>query len=106
MTDIFSPFLPLLNPFLLSQMTISDFWTGFKPPGWNEIAQGPTAHFPLEVARVGTSVDVRLAEASLQSDRHAIMNFIALGPTGLRASNPPPVKHVAYDKLNELLGFW
>lgn len=71
--------------------------------GWNEVAAGQ-AHFPLEVARVGTSVDIRLAEASLQSDRHAIMNFIAYGAMTLKtSSNPPPVKHVAYDKLNEFV---
>ena len=44
-------------------------------PGWNEIAQGG-AHFPLEVAHAGTTVDVRFAEASLQSDRRATWTVV------------------------------
>ena len=67
--------------------------------GWNEIPNG-TAHFPLEVAHAGTNVDVCLAQASLQSDRHAIMNHIAYGKNLPQA---PPVKHPAYDKLNEFV---
>lgn len=43
-------------------------------PGWNEIAQGG-AHFPLEVAHAGTTVDVRFAEASLQSDRRVTWSW-------------------------------
>ena len=42
--------------------------------GWNEIAQGG-AHFPLEVAHAGTTVDVRFAEASLQSDRRVTWSW-------------------------------
>ncbi|CAE6929336.1 HERC1, partial [Symbiodinium sp. CCMP2456] len=67
--------------------------------GWNEISKG-LAHFPLEVVHVGTTVDIRQAEASMQSDRHAIMNHIAFGK-GCR--DPPPADHANYDKLNRFV---
>lgn len=67
--------------------------------GWNEISESG-AHFPLEVAHVGTTVDIRKAQASLKSDRVAIMNHIAYGKA---SASPPPLQHTAYDQLNEQL---
>ncbi|CAJ1354669.1 unnamed protein product, partial [Effrenium voratum] len=64
--------------------------------GWHEISAG-LARFPLEVARVGTTVDVRMAQATLQCDRRAIMNHIAFGKA---SQDIPAIDHSSYDELN------
>eukprot|EP00927_Polykrikos_kofoidii_P034214 TRINITY_DN29049_c0_g1_i2.p1 TRINITY_DN29049_c0_g1~~TRINITY_DN29049_c0_g1_i2.p1 ORF type:complete len:888 (-),score=108.73 TRINITY_DN29049_c0_g1_i2:50-2713(-) len=64
---------------------------------WHDLAEAPGTFFPLEVARVGTQVDIAQAQASVTRDKNSILNYVV----SQRASpTDPPVKHEKYDMLN------
>jgi len=54
-------------------------------------------YFPLEVARVGTEVDIYKAEASEVKDRNSILNYVA---TQTCSRETPPETHPNYQNLN------
>jgi len=64
---------------------------------WNELSDTEGVFFPLGVATVGVGIDVRKAEASIQSDHAAILNFLT---QGVASKDPPPTVHPKYDELN------
>jgi len=63
-----------------------------------EVNEAPDTYFPLEVAHVGTKVDIAKAEATLVEDRNSILNYVSR-KASIR-DRQPPVTHPAYDKLN------
>eukprot|EP00928_Gymnodinium_smaydae_P079713 TRINITY_DN63572_c0_g1_i1.p1 TRINITY_DN63572_c0_g1~~TRINITY_DN63572_c0_g1_i1.p1 ORF type:complete len:655 (+),score=97.21 TRINITY_DN63572_c0_g1_i1:188-1966(+) len=67
---------------------------------WHECSDTLGAHFPLEVARAGTEVDIVQAHASIPEDRNAILNYVAKGES---SRGPPPREHEEYDKLNTFI---
>jgi len=67
---------------------------------WQECSSAQGLYFPLEVARVGTQVDIAKATASVESDRNAILNYVA---TGAAKRSPPPTVHTQYDGLNAFI---
>lgn len=64
---------------------------------WNEVSDTEGVFFPLGVAKLGVQMDVRTAQTSLESDRAAILNFLA---DGKASKEPPPSVHPKYDELN------
>jgi len=62
-----------------------------------ERSDTPGTYFPLEVAHVGTEVDICNAEASRVEDRNCILNYVA---TETCSREIPPETHTNYTKLN------
>eukprot|EP00928_Gymnodinium_smaydae_P030361 TRINITY_DN22609_c0_g1_i1.p1 TRINITY_DN22609_c0_g1~~TRINITY_DN22609_c0_g1_i1.p1 ORF type:complete len:821 (+),score=99.82 TRINITY_DN22609_c0_g1_i1:82-2544(+) len=58
-------------------------------------------YFPLEVAKVGTEVDICLAGATHPEDRNAILSFVATGAAARQEQ--PPAAHPRYEELNRFV---
>ncbi|CAE8690688.1 unnamed protein product [Polarella glacialis] len=82
---------------ILEDAAVSGGGSWHEVSGWSGLAP-----FPLEVARCGTEVDIRLAQASLEEDRRAILSHITDNGRSCR-SQPAPEQHEAYDKLNDFV---
>jgi len=67
---------------------------------WHDIAEKSGVYFPLEVARVGTQVDIAKATASVAEDHNAILNYVAVKQS-LRTE--APTEHAQYDRLNSFV---
>eukprot|EP00929_Paragymnodinium_shiwhaense_P094114 TRINITY_DN54555_c0_g1_i2.p1 TRINITY_DN54555_c0_g1~~TRINITY_DN54555_c0_g1_i2.p1 ORF type:complete len:964 (-),score=214.96 TRINITY_DN54555_c0_g1_i2:44-2935(-) len=67
---------------------------------WHEQTEEEGVYFPLEVARVGTKVDIAKAQASVVADRNAILNYVA---TTKASRQPPPQACDEYVALNSFI---
>lgn len=67
---------------------------------WNEVSDTEGVFFPLGVAHVGVGVDVLFSEASEDSDRRLILNFLT---QGIASTDEPPQTHPKYDELNSFV---
>jgi hypothetical protein len=82
--------------------------TGFKVTLLQDAGNGnflerseiPGIFFPLEVAHVGTEVDIVNAEASRIEDRNCILNYVA---TQIRSRATPPLENANYQQLNTFI---
>jgi len=67
---------------------------------WHEVSDTHGVKFPLRVAEIGVTVDVRQARASHEEDRLSILNYVS---HGIAAKDPPPATHPKYDELNNFV---
>jgi len=82
------------NPPRLAAAMLQDALQG----NFHEVSDAPGIHFPLQVALIGTQVDIAQAQASIVEDRNAILNYVALHEAV--KSSAPPTRHPEYDNLN------
>jgi len=65
---------------------------------WIELGDPPGVFFPLEVAQLGTQVNIAAAQASQERDQRTILNYVS--SQKVDAEERPPEEHENYDALN------